>query len=346
MAEDKAEQKDQTFYWDGNVAAMEEDETDSYYLQDDLGSPMQLVGEEGEIRETYGFDEFGLNLDNRPEKQIQPFGYTGYQIEVAGGLYFAQARRYDAGAGRFVSEDKIPGFTSVPDTLNRYNYCWNQPMDYVDLNGLSREDAREYMEEYADENDKKRNPDYPSFGSNCANFVSQCLYAGSVDMVDNEWYCSGPITPSGSYILPQYSWAFNLGFRMGIKINMKISNTGNTYYDIKSDMMMSTTWSSASEQYEYFSDPNNGYINGDVIHVTTPEELEQVSGVQVGDLIYWDWYNDSDGIVNHATIVSRVDEDGTIYYAGNTGDHLEQKASDILSQGEMYIVRLNDCVFD
>ncbi len=34
MSEDKAEQKEQTFYWDGNVAAMEEGETDSYYLLD------------------------------------------------------------------------------------------------------------------------------------------------------------------------------------------------------------------------------------------------------------------------------------------------------------------------
>lgn len=134
-SEDKAEQKEQTFYWDGNVAAMEEDERDSYYLQDDLGSPMRLMDEEGEIRETYGFDEFGRNLDQRPEKQIQPFGYTGYQMEAAGGLYFAQARRYDANNGRFISEDKIPGFTSASYTLNRYNYCWNQPMEHVDLNG-------------------------------------------------------------------------------------------------------------------------------------------------------------------------------------------------------------------
>ncbi len=66
---------------------------------------------------------------------MQPFGYTGYQMEAAGGLYFAQARRYDAENGRFISEDKLSGFTSAPFTLNRYNYCWNQPMDYVDLNG-------------------------------------------------------------------------------------------------------------------------------------------------------------------------------------------------------------------
>lgn len=134
-SEDKAEQKEQTFYWDGNVAAMEEDERDSYYLQDDLGSPMQLMGEEGEIRETYGFDEFGRNLDQRPEKQIQPFGYTGYQMEAAGGLYFAQARRYDANNGRFISEDKISGSIVRPISLNRYGYCWNNPLVLVDLDG-------------------------------------------------------------------------------------------------------------------------------------------------------------------------------------------------------------------
>ena len=71
---------------------------------------------------------------------MQPFGYTGYQMEDAGGLYFAQARRYDAENGRFVSEDKIAGFTSAPFTLNRYNYCWNQPMEHVDLNGKNPEE--------------------------------------------------------------------------------------------------------------------------------------------------------------------------------------------------------------
>ena len=96
---------------------------------------MQLMDEEGKVRETYGFDEFGLNLDHHSEKQLQPFGYTGYQTEEAGRLYFAQARRYDADNGRFISEDKIAGFTSAPYTLNRYNYCWNRPLDLVDLDG-------------------------------------------------------------------------------------------------------------------------------------------------------------------------------------------------------------------
>ena len=122
---------------------MEEAGRDSYYLQDDLGSPMQLVGENGEIRESYGFDEFGQPLHDDPEQWVQPFGFTGCQMEAAGGMYFAQARRYDAGTGRFVSEDKIAGKITMPFTLNRYVYCLANPLIFVDLNGLDPEPADE-----------------------------------------------------------------------------------------------------------------------------------------------------------------------------------------------------------
>ena len=45
-------------------------------------------------------------------------------------------RRYDAGAGRFISEDLIKGHTAVPYTMNHYSYCFNRPMDLVNLNGM------------------------------------------------------------------------------------------------------------------------------------------------------------------------------------------------------------------
>lgn len=56
-------------------------------------------------------------------------------MDEVGGLYFAQARRYDAQIGRFVSEDKVRGFVVVPYTLNHYGYCWNDPEDYIDRDG-------------------------------------------------------------------------------------------------------------------------------------------------------------------------------------------------------------------
>ena len=130
---------DQTYFWDGNVAGMEEEGRDHFYFQDDLGSPMRLTDETGRSEEAYGFDEFGNDIRTAKDifqDSMQSFGFTGYQMDSAGGLYFAQARRYDAGAGRFVSEDFLKGHIAVPYTMNHYNYCWNRPMNLVDLNGM------------------------------------------------------------------------------------------------------------------------------------------------------------------------------------------------------------------
>ena len=130
---------EQTYFWDGNVIGMEEEGREHFYFQDDLGSPMRLADEAGRSEETYGFDEFGNDIRTAKDifkDSLQSFGFTGYQMDSAGGLYFAQARRYDAGVGRFVSEDFIKGHIAVPYTMNHYNYCWNRPMDLVDLNGM------------------------------------------------------------------------------------------------------------------------------------------------------------------------------------------------------------------
>ena len=144
---------DQTYFWDGNVAGMEEEGRDHFYFQDDLGSPMRLTDETGRSEEAYGFDEFGNNIRTAKDifqDSMQSFGFTGYQMDGAGGLYFAQARRYDAGAGRFVSEDILKGHIAVPYTMNHYNYCWNRPMDLVDLNGKfpSWRDLKKFWNKY------------------------------------------------------------------------------------------------------------------------------------------------------------------------------------------------------
>ena len=144
---------DQTYFWDGNVAGMEEEGRDHFYFQDDLGSPMRLADEAGRSEEAYGFDEFGNDIWTAKDifqDSMQSFGFTGYQMDSAGGLYFAQARRYDAGAGRFVSEDFLKGHIAVPYTMNHYNYCWNRPMDLVDLNGKfpSWRDLKKFWNKY------------------------------------------------------------------------------------------------------------------------------------------------------------------------------------------------------
>ena len=98
---------------------------------------MQTVSHTGfneEGNEAYSYDEFGNNLYEHTS--IQPFGFTGYCYDHIAGNLFAQARQYDPTTGRFISQDKIAGFVEAPLTLNAYTYCWNQPLNLVDLNGL------------------------------------------------------------------------------------------------------------------------------------------------------------------------------------------------------------------
>lgn len=88
----------------------------------------------GNLTESYGYDEFGRDLYGNQGK-IQPFGYTGYQYDWVSDTYFAQAREYAPGVGRFVETDIIKGFISMTYSLNGYGYCWGNPLKFVDLNG-------------------------------------------------------------------------------------------------------------------------------------------------------------------------------------------------------------------
>ena len=154
----------QTFYYDNNVTAMEENGHFYYYLQDELGSPLRVSNwdnpEDGTADSpnylTYGYDEFG----NDPGKELeqagipnpyssqgeeQPFGYTGYRYDAISSTYFAQAREYNPKNGRFTAEDIIKGNGLIPETLNPYVYCWNSPLGLVDLDGKAPELGNYYV---------------------------------------------------------------------------------------------------------------------------------------------------------------------------------------------------------
>ena len=122
------------FAWDFNVVSASGGNGEYLnYYQDDLGSPMRLSDDYGALKGFYGYDEFGQDLYK--DLNIQPFTYTGYQLDSISGTYFAQAREYNPNIGRFTNEDLIKGFAHHPFTLNPYSYCWSQPMNYIDSDG-------------------------------------------------------------------------------------------------------------------------------------------------------------------------------------------------------------------
>lgn len=131
---DRGKEQTQSYAWDFNAVFMEEEEKVYTYLNDELGSTIRLLEKEGKSQTIYGYDEFGKDTYGT-QGQVQPFGYTGYRYDTVAGTYFAQAREYVAGVGRFSGEDWIKGSISYPTSLNAYGYCHGNPMVWVDRDG-------------------------------------------------------------------------------------------------------------------------------------------------------------------------------------------------------------------
>lgn len=134
LLQKRGESGTQSYFWDGKVAGMLDAETEGYYLNDEMGSVIRFADDAGNIKQSYGYDEFGQDLYFN-QGSIQPFGYTGYQYDSVADTYYAQAREYRSVDSRFCARDLVAGATNMPITLNRYTYCFNNAMALVDLNG-------------------------------------------------------------------------------------------------------------------------------------------------------------------------------------------------------------------
>jgi RHS repeat-associated protein len=98
-----------------------------YIHKDHLGSAVRLTDTQGAVVQSLAYDPFGFTVYSggisEPSNQ-----YTG-QKKDGSGLYYYGARYYDPELGRFISPD------TVLDGLNRYAYCGNNPINYVDPTG-------------------------------------------------------------------------------------------------------------------------------------------------------------------------------------------------------------------
>jgi RHS repeat-associated protein len=101
-------------------------------ITDQLGSVRLVVNAaDGSIAQRLDYDEFGRVL-NDSNPGFQPFGYAGGLYDPDTGLVRFGARDYDADAGRWMSKDPI-GFEGGD---NWYAYCGNEPINFIDPNGL------------------------------------------------------------------------------------------------------------------------------------------------------------------------------------------------------------------
>jgi len=114
----------------------------SYYHKDHLGSSAVLTDSQGRVVESAQYLPFG-EIREHGGTWTTDYKFTDQEMDTESGLYNFNARLYDPALGRFVSPDPaVPDLSDPenprafdPQMLNRYAYCRNNPMIYVDPTG-------------------------------------------------------------------------------------------------------------------------------------------------------------------------------------------------------------------
>ena len=133
--------KSEDFIWLDNELIMT---GETPILAGRLGTPERLLGN---TESASMYDEFGMpevvkipEATKLPEVSGElPLGFTGYMRDDISDTLFAQAREYMPEIGRFMGRDILKGRVEQARSLNEYAYCHNDPVGFVDLNGMEEE---------------------------------------------------------------------------------------------------------------------------------------------------------------------------------------------------------------
>jgi RHS repeat-associated protein len=122
-----------SYYLGGRLIAQRKGTTLSYIHQDHLSGTAFTSDSGGAQTSAIKFYPFGAT---RSVSGIVPTDkkFTGQRLDETG-LYYYEARYYDANIGRFISADSIVPDPANPQCFNRYSYCLNNPLKYTDPTG-------------------------------------------------------------------------------------------------------------------------------------------------------------------------------------------------------------------
>ena len=107
-----------------------------YYHSDHLGSSNVISDIDGKKEQRLEYYPYGKTYVSDGDKTTN-YKYTGKEEDSSTGLYFYGARYYDSEIGRFIQPDTIVPSPYNPQDLNRYSYCNNNPINYIDPTGHS-----------------------------------------------------------------------------------------------------------------------------------------------------------------------------------------------------------------
>jgi len=105
-----------------------------YFHKDHLGSSAVMTDSSGNVVETTEYMPFG-EMRVHTGSTVTNYKFTDQELDPETGLYYYGARYYDPVIGRFISPDSIVQDPFDPQMLNRYSYCRNNPLRYIDPDG-------------------------------------------------------------------------------------------------------------------------------------------------------------------------------------------------------------------
>ena len=105
----------------------------SFYQQDALGSVSLITDRNGQISESYQYDAFGKAYNGDfvvNNVTVNPYGFTGQRFEKELGIYSFPFRDYNPMTKRWMT------VSPIKDGGNWYQYCYSNPINLVDPDGL------------------------------------------------------------------------------------------------------------------------------------------------------------------------------------------------------------------
>jgi RHS repeat-associated protein len=105
-----------------------------YFHADQLGSTRLLTDGAGNVRASLGYDPYGNQTAITGVSRTE-LTFAGYYRDDESGLFYLQARYYDAATAQFLSRDPAVGLTRSP-----YAYVGSNPLNSTDPSGLGPEE--------------------------------------------------------------------------------------------------------------------------------------------------------------------------------------------------------------
>lgn len=236
-----------------------------YQITDNLGSILRIIDSDGNAVFDASYDAWGKQTLRKNEIGYNR-GYTGHEMMPEFGLVNMNGRLYDPLLGRFLSPDNYVQLPDNSQSYNRYSYCLNNPLKYIDPSG-----------------------DYALIDDICSalfgGIINLSLYVSQGNFDGNVFKCfaafgAGAVAGFGA-LYPQFGGWYWGGAALG-GTNAWLS--GESGWGIAKGAFMGTVSSALGGYLGRFAVKHFGEFFFNNLHITSPAAYGTLTGTFAGGL--------------------------------------------------------------